>query len=148
MRHISFLCTFWNIDWKMCFLGILSIECNIRHDRPTETRQSIAINVLATPGIYYRAVVPNRGAAAIGLNSQSMDSSHSRAILTSIIFALWRELYNNGWTLIRTSNSLLRVLSHKANVVPLPARLIANGSFHDAILELLHSVSCQYNCDL
>jgi len=46
---------------------------------------------------------------------------------------------------MRTSHSLLRALSHKANIVP--ARLRANGSFCDAILELLHSVSCQYNRD-
>jgi len=28
---------FWNIDWKVFFLGILSIHCNIRRDRPTDT---------------------------------------------------------------------------------------------------------------
>ena len=45
-----------------------------------------------------------------------------------------------------TSHSLLRVLSHKANIVP--AKLRGNGSSRDAILEQLHSVSCQYNRDL
>jgi len=47
---------------------------------------------------------------------------------------------------MRTSHSLLRVLSHKANIRP--TRLWANWSFRDAILGLLHSVSCQYNRDL
>jgi len=31
--------TFRNIDWKMFFLRILSIQCKIRCDRPTETWQ-------------------------------------------------------------------------------------------------------------
>ena len=43
----------------------------------------------------------------IGLNSQSMDSSHSRAILTGIMFALWRELCNSGWTLIHENFSFI-----------------------------------------
>ena len=82
----------------------------------------------------------------IGLNSQSMDSSHSRAILTCVIFALGRESHSNGRTLMTTSHSLLHVISDKANIVP--ARLRANEIFRDAFLELLHSVSCQYNRDL
>jgi len=45
-----------------------------------------------------------------------------------------------------TSHSLLSVLSHKANIVP--ARLRADETFRDALLERLHSVSCQYNRDL
>jgi len=40
MQRFSFLCTFWNIDWKMFFLGIVSIQCKIRRERPTETRRS------------------------------------------------------------------------------------------------------------
>jgi len=47
---------------------------------------------------------------------------------------------------MRTPHALLRVLSHKANIVP--TRLRANWSFRDAIFELLHSISRQYNRDL
>jgi len=45
-----------------------------------------------------------------------------------------------------TSHSLLRALSHKASIVP--AGLRENEAFRDAILQLLHSVNCQYNRDL
>jgi len=45
-----------------------------------------------------------------------------------------------------TSHSLLPDLNHKANITP--ARWRAHGSFHDAILKLLHSVNGQYNRDL
>jgi len=38
--HGSFLCTFWNFDWQAFFIGILSIQCKIRRDRPTDTRRS------------------------------------------------------------------------------------------------------------
>jgi len=49
MQCFSFLCSFWNIDWKMFFLSILSIQCEIRCDRPSDTQQSTSsINVLAT----------------------------------------------------------------------------------------------------
>ena len=60
-----------------------------------------------------------------------MDSTHLRAILTGVVFALGRESRNNGRTLMTTSHSLLRVLSHKANVVP--ARSRANEIFRDAL---------------
>jgi len=40
MQRFSFLCAFRNIDWKTFFLGILSIQCKIRRDRPNETRRS------------------------------------------------------------------------------------------------------------
>jgi len=33
MQPFSFLCTFWNIEWKRFLLSILSIECKIRRDR-------------------------------------------------------------------------------------------------------------------
>ena len=35
--------SFWNIDWKMFFLSILSlsIQCKIRCDRPSDTQRSI-----------------------------------------------------------------------------------------------------------
>jgi len=35
-----FSCTFWNIDWKMFFLVGLSIQCTIRHNRPSDTWQA------------------------------------------------------------------------------------------------------------
>ena len=35
MQRFSFWFAFWNIDWKMFFLGILSTQCKIRRDRPT-----------------------------------------------------------------------------------------------------------------
>jgi len=38
--HGSFLCTFWNFDWQAFFIGILSIQCKIRRDRPTDIRRS------------------------------------------------------------------------------------------------------------
>ena len=31
---------FWKIYWKMFFLGILSIQCKIKRDRPSNTRRS------------------------------------------------------------------------------------------------------------
>jgi len=47
-----FLCTFWNIDWQMFFLSILSIQCKIKHDRQTETQWSTVNYLLATCGLY------------------------------------------------------------------------------------------------
>jgi len=41
---------------------------------------------------------------------------------------------------------VLRVQSHKANIVQTILR--ANGGFREAILEPLHSVSCQYDRDM
>ena len=35
------LCAIWNTVWKMFFLGILSIQCKIRCNRPGDTRRSI-----------------------------------------------------------------------------------------------------------
>ena len=32
-QPFSFFCTFWNIEWKMFFLSILSSKCKIRRDR-------------------------------------------------------------------------------------------------------------------
>ena len=39
VQRFSFLFTFWNIDWKMLFSGILWIQCKIRRDRPSDTRR-------------------------------------------------------------------------------------------------------------
>jgi len=33
IRGHFLLCTFWNIDWKMVFLGILTIQCKFRCNR-------------------------------------------------------------------------------------------------------------------
>ena len=32
--------TFWSIDWKVLLLDILSIQCKIRRDRPTDAQRS------------------------------------------------------------------------------------------------------------
>jgi len=36
----NILCIFWNIYSKVFVLGILSIQCKIRCDRPSNTRRS------------------------------------------------------------------------------------------------------------
>jgi len=53
-----FLCrpTFWNIDWKMFFFGILSIQCKFRCNRPSDTRRSFNRLMLSTfwpPLVYF-----------------------------------------------------------------------------------------------
>ena len=39
-RKCTIFMHFWNFDWKALFLGILSIQCKIRRDQPTDTRRS------------------------------------------------------------------------------------------------------------
>ena len=52
----QFLCTLWNIDWKMLFLGSLPIRCKIRRNWINQValgdQPVVVINLLATPGLF------------------------------------------------------------------------------------------------